>query len=325
MFEINSSIRYFCSRNNIQDDFLCSRVKAGRNSAVYVISDKNSSCILKHYFSYAGQSRSRLMAEYSFLEFLDKSGVENVASPIAMDEKNQLALYTLLPGVRPNVITSLHIEQAANFILKLDSIKQQDDPNLIDWATDSCTTVNQHIGLVDMQIRELNESCNNTEEFLEFTQWLHKVLVPAWEDIKRRIRLIDLSDAGEILTLSPSDFGFHNTLDFNGRLSFVDFEYAGWDGISKLVCDFICQPEIPISNEQARYFLKLLAEGICSNDLEYLVEALLPLHRIKWCCIMLNPFKNIERLKYTHSGIFTSDILDKQLSKARLYFSMHLN
>lgn len=325
MPELHSLIRYFCHQNNIQDDFLCSRVRAGRNSAVYVISDKNSSCILKHYFSHAGQSRSRLMAEYSFLEFLGKSGIDIVASPIAMDEKNQLALYTLLPGGRPNVISSFHIEQAANFILKLDSIKQQDSANLIEWAVDSCITVSKHIELVDIRIHELNESCSNTKEFFEFTQWLNEALVPAWEDVKRRIRLIDLSDTGEILTLSPSDFGFHNTLDFNGRLSFVDFEYAGWDGISKLACDFICQPEIPISKEQARYFLKIIAEGTSSNDLEYRVETLLPLHRIKWCCIMLNPYKNIERLKYTHSGIFTSDILDSQLSKAKLYFSMHLN
>ena len=46
--------------------------------------------------------------------------------------------------------------------------------------------------------------------------------------------------------LSPSDFGFHNAILANdGRLRFIDFEYAGWDDPSKLICDFFCQPAVP--------------------------------------------------------------------------------
>ena len=32
---------------------------------------------------------------------------------------------------------------------------------------------------------------------------------------------------------SPSDFGFHNILCEDGRLNFVDFEYAGIDDLAK--------------------------------------------------------------------------------------------
>ena len=46
--------------------------------------------------------------------------------------------------------------------------------------------------------------------------------------------------------VSPSDFGFHNALRTeDGRLAFLDFEYAGWDDPAKLVCDFELQPAVP--------------------------------------------------------------------------------
>ena len=47
--------------------------------------------------------------------------------------------------------------------------------------------------------------------------------------------------------LSPSDFGFHNALlGPDGKLCFIDFEYAGWDDPAKLICDFFCQPQTPV-------------------------------------------------------------------------------
>ena len=53
--------------------------------------------------------------------------------------------------------------------------------------------------------------------------------------------------AKEEKSLSPSDFGFHNMLiDKNGRLRFIDFEYAGWDDPAKIICDFFCQPKFPV-------------------------------------------------------------------------------
>ena len=34
----------------------------------------------------------------------------------------------------------------------------------------------------------------------------------------------------EYKCISPSDFGFHNSIiDREGNINFVDFEYSGWD------------------------------------------------------------------------------------------------
>ena len=54
----------------------------------------------------------------------------------------------------------------------------------------------------------------------------------------------------EKLTLSPSDFGFHNSLrSQNENLIFHDFEYFGWDDPVKLISDFSHHAAMNLSDE----------------------------------------------------------------------------
>ena len=92
--------------------------------------------------------------------------------------------------------------------------------------------------------------------------------------------------------LSPSDFGFHNAiLAADGRLRFLDFEYAGWDDPAKVVCDFFCQPALPVPVSLAESFREQVANCFAQPDLlQRRIALLLPVYRVKWCCIMLNHF-----------------------------------
>ena len=58
--------------------------------------------------------------------------------------------------------------------------------------------------------------------------------------------------------LSPSDFGFHNILQSEGRLNFLDFEYAGRDDLAKLLSDFRLCPEIKVKKKYSEIFVKIL-------------------------------------------------------------------
>ena len=91
-------------------------------------------------------------------------------------------------------------------------------------------------------------------------------------------------------TLSPSDFGFQNMLVAGGKLQFLDFEYSGWDDPAKLISDFACHPEYPVIWEQARRFGERVSERIRMPEVFKRAETLLPLYRLKWCCILLNEF-----------------------------------
>ena len=58
----------------------------------------------------------------------------------------------------------------------------------------------------------------------------------------------------EEMIISPSDFGFHNVINKNNKLFFIDFEYAGLDDPIKLICDFYCQPDQFINTKTKKYF-----------------------------------------------------------------------
>jgi hypothetical protein len=92
--------------------------------------------------------------------------------------------------------------------------------------------------------------------------------------------------------LSPSDFGFHNALaDAAGRLTFLDFEYAGRDDPAKLVSDFFCQPEVPVPTSFHTHFVTRLADGLDLDETGRVrCQIMLDAYRIKWTCIILNDF-----------------------------------
>jgi hypothetical protein len=94
--------------------------------------------------------------------------------------------------------------------------------------------------------------------------------------------------------------------------------------MAKLICDFICQPELPISNSQATKFLTKIAKETNDPSLIDQVNTLLPLHRMKWCCILLNVFRSVDHQRRIHSGVSSSGILNEQLNKAKYYFDTHL-
>src|SRR5262249_22829926 len=120
--------------------------------------------------------------------------------------------------------------------------------------------------------------------------------------------------------VSPSDFGFHNALlGPDGTMKFIDFEYAGWDDPAKTICDFFCQPERPVPMEFWGLFHEAIARHIGDPDrLRRRVELLLPVYRLKWCCIMLNEFlpAGSQRRRFA-GGDDEADRKQRQLAKVR--------
>jgi hypothetical protein len=118
--------------------------------------------------------------------------------------------------------------------------------------------------------------------------------------------------------LSPSDFGFHNTIrSGDGRLRFFDFEYAGWDDPAKTICDFFCQPAVPVPNEWLPAFLQEIGGAFPGGELAERVALLLHVYQTKWCCIMLNDFlpAGNQRRAFSNPALEKESRWDKQLEK----------
>jgi hypothetical protein len=99
------------------------------------------------------------------------------------------------------------------------------------------------------------------------------------------------------------------------------FEYAGWDDPAKLICDFASQPQCPVSKTQAEAFGAQLAAWW--PEAQSRAALLLPLHRLKWCCILLNEFRAQDRQRRYHAGDDQAERLETQLHKAQAYFDQH--
>ena len=164
----------------------------------------------------------------------------------------------------------------------------------------------------------------NLENFLK------NIFKPLWIKVKRdsfhlwpissRITPLEI----DRMTLSPSDFGFHNSLKKNGKITFIDFEYFGWDDPVKLTADFIWHPSMSLKfNHQKKWISSM--EKIFSNDKDFMERLLasLPLYGMRWAMIILNDFfpefinrrknatKTISYNRYSH--------LENQLYKANTY------
>ncbi len=59
-----------------------------------------------------------------------------------------------------------------------------------------------------------------------------------------------------------------------------------------------------------------------AEDSIYRSETLMPLFRLKWCCIMLNEFTSDGRDRRNHAGKMIDQ--EKQFKKAKAYFEQYL-
>ena len=321
----------FCERVGVPLPFDAERIRAGRNSEVLLLRSRGERWILKHYYQHASDTRDRLGTEFAFLRFLQNCGVAEVPRPLGEDRTLGYGLYSYLPGARPAAIDSTHIKLAAGFVRAINQRRNAQDAQQLPNAADACFSWQDHLNLTELRLRRLLAAEATAPLEIEAQTFVREHLLACWNRLKGKVlREVDTGEltvpfGAETRIISPSDFGFHNTLENEGQLFFVDFEYAGWDDPTKLICDFICQPELPVTPRQGAQFSGELLINVPDHvGVERRVRHLLPLHRLKWCCIMLNEFRLEDRRRRSHAGVDPDGLLASQLGKARQYFDAHL-
>jgi hypothetical protein len=324
-------LKIFCQQYGVSPPFSMERIRAGRNSEVHKICNSQGKWILKNYFQQSSDKRDRLRTEFEFLSYLNNVGLTLVARPIGMDATIHSALYTYIPGTRPVNISLAHIRQAAQFIKTINLCRDKPVALALPLAADACLSWQAHMELTASRIDRLLAVQPNMPLEMEAVNFVRQHLLPLWLRLKASL----LQELGSLQMefllpeeeriISTSDFGFHNVLENNGELFFLDFEYAGWDDPAKLICDFICQPELPVTQSQGQQFRDELLSALPNSDeLKHRVKLLLPVHRLKWCCILLNEFRLEDRNRRLHAGVRSDGLLAAQLGKAKWYFDTHL-
>lgn len=326
--ELYSPIASLLIRAGFKGDFEVHPLQGGFNNRVFRIDINGSHLCLKVYFQHPDDPRDRMNTEFSFAKFAWNKGIRALPHPLVCDKQNRLALYEFIPKGRlqPKEVTRDMVEQALSFYCDLNRFKDEPEANFLPRASESCFSIASHLELVKNRIDKLLELKDSSPIDREAIQFIRGDLVKTWNQVaasvKKKADQLHLKLGEEIerfdWCLSPSDFGFHNViLADDGKLHFLDFEYAGWDDPAKMVCDFFCQPAVPAPFEYFNYFLSEVETGLSNPDyFKQRVDILFPVYRIKWCCIMLNEFLVVdgERRKY---ALNYKDNREIQLHKAR--------
>jgi thiamine kinase-like enzyme len=315
-----------------QGPFELNPMSGGKNNRVYLAKQSNRIIgVLKQYYHQKEDLRDRLNSEWRFSEFLWNTDIRQIPEPVVSDPSNHIALYRFINGKKliPERITKAHIDQAIDFYFSINSFRLLENARSLPDASEACFSLGEHIRLIDRRILNLKNIKSRSEMDKKAREFIDRELMPVWETV-RTATFTSAHDNGFSLNeaipftnrrLSPSDFGFHNALeDNNGRLFFMDFEYAGWDDPAKMVCDFFCQPAIPVPQQYFPTIIEKIVRELGEPDIQrQRIELLYPIYQIKWCCIVLNEFLPWGRSRRLFMDT-TSDsekIKEGQLRKAR--------
>jgi hypothetical protein len=309
------------------------RLAGGANNRVFrLTTTSGNEAVLKAYFRHPDDPRDRLGVEFAFARYAWTAGVRCLPQPLAYDDPSGLGLFEYVRGRRllPEEVDEAAIDQALRFFTALNESRHGSDAARLPLASEACFSVEDHLACVRRRLERLTTLPVCTDLESEARTLVQGNLIPAWNEIEAEVRRaqplgrdVQLAQAERVL--SPSDFGYHNALlAEDGRLRFLDFEYAGWDDPVKLVCDFFCQPAVPAPPAAFARFARTIATVLPRPEV-FLARTnlLLPVYQTKWCCILLNEFlpAGHRRRQFASPVSGLEERQAQQLDKARQGFA----
>ena len=275
------------------------QLAGGRNNRVFRVETDGAPLVLKSYFSDPRDPRDRLAAEWNFLQRAWKLGVRVIPEPLASEPQVRAGLYSFVAGrkLNPDEVDMPHIDAAVDFVLAINRAPRDLPP--LGAGSEACFSLARHLDAVEQRIARLHSLDPEAPQLDAAVCFVSKSLLPVWADVKQRTEReaqalglsMDRAISEEEICISPSDFGFHNALIDEGRLSFLDFEYAGRDDPAKLISDFLCQPEISVPAKYHARFISGISDALAlSSDARARCTIFLNVYRVKWACIMMNEF-----------------------------------
>ena len=250
--------------------------------------------------------------------------------PLVTDEASNLSLLTWCAGGPVTVVTDDHIDRAADFIARLADLRARPAAAALSAASEACLSA---AALADQITHRHERLRREGVKHADFHHFLSDRLAP---EIERALAAAEhaYDSRGWSFTapldpptrsLSPSDFGFHNALlKADGRLTFVDFEYFGWDDPVKIAADVMLHPGMGLSADHGRRFADRLtavfgeADGP-DPDFAARLAILRPLYALRWTLIILNEFLPDRWRRRRNAGAREAHatVLARQLGKAQ--------
>lgn len=331
---LNNQVIILLSKIGDMSPFEITEINGGANNRVYKLETGSFKYLMKSYHTDKEDRRDRLSAEFGFSDFLWCEGIHCIPRPVVQDMENKNALFEYADGkkILPGEVNEDLVSEALEFWITLNSHKNTIQAKQIPAASEAYFSIKGHLSNVSNRLKNLTEMETNNDISLASRSFVANDLLSYWESLKNDVttdctleeinhnEIIPISDR----CLSPSDFGFHNAiLTDSGELKFFDFEYAGWDDPAKFVCDYFCQPQVPVSIEHFSAFSETVSSKYSDSEFhQFRMNLLLPVYQIKWCAVMLNDFlsKGNRRREFSNEREPRLKRLETQLEKSMKYF-----
>ena len=307
-------------------------MEGGANSEVFKLrAEGGEPYVAKFYGRPTADGKDRMHSEVTGLSFLRKRGVTCVAHPVAWDQSENCAIFEYIEGarLRPDEASAADVDQASSFLLELSLLADGAAHEELPIAAEACFSLDELFDNVGGRLQKLRGLLERGPKYAGLRRFLDQEFDPAFQMVSTWSagRIAELGDQPSRVisqserTLSPSDFGFHNCLRRpDGRLTFVDFEYFGWDDPVKMVSDFLFHPGMSLTKDlKLRFVCNLRPLFETRPGLELRLPVLYPLFGLKWCLIFLNEFFPETLARRTgsyHGRLSEEEILDSQLAKS---------
>lgn len=310
--------------------FSVASANAGGNNRIYRLETSAGVFAVKQYFRSDRDQRDRLTSEYLFLQYADACAPDFVPRAYARDHDLGVALYSYVDGrhITTNELVWRYVEQAAAFFCALNHASARQKAADLPRASETCFSIAEHLDLVKQRIGRLREALSSLPEdegeAVQFLDELHRYWVILAGMVSHAAKLLGQFDQTldiQHCCISPSDFGFHNALlQADGKIKFIDFEYAGIDDPAKMVGDFFAQLAVPVPNDFYEAFVRQCMQVFPEPEKLIARAGLLrPLYKIKWCCIAMNVFlpEHMARRKFADAQLDERILRKIQLNKAK--------
>ena len=300
-------------------------VGGGGNNRLFRVEGRDGSAYaLKTYMVDRHDRRDRLGAEFQGLRFVWSRGLRVVPRVVAADPVHSCALFDWVDGNPVRGATSADIDAALLFLAELKRLAADPAAGALPLASEACLSGADAVAQIEARVKRLKQVAEQRPalaQFLDgaFAETYRRLTKAAVDGCRAAGAGFTRQISSNLMTLSPSDFGFHNALRrSDGTLVFLDFEYFGWDDPVKLVADFLLHPAMQLDDVLKRRFLTGASE-IFAGDARFSarLRLLYPLFGIRWATILLNEFlpERWQRRAYAGAAAQTA-AEERQLAKA---------
>lgn len=304
------------------------QLKGGINNHVYRCGDQLH-WVIKGYGPLKSGLRDRMLAEVEFLRYAAKVAPGFTPELVQVDLNQRCVVLEYLEGETfPEGVAAPEraISCAVEFFRQLNKDHTIARQCIGQAAAEGFLSLTQHLEniqerLTHMEYEHLPGAIKpEAKKLLASIRMKYKSIFETTLDKISHEQLID-AIASDDRCISASDFGFHNAISTSKGVKFIDFEFSGWDDPAKTLIDFILQPRVPVKQGISPLLASLKIKK--SYDLRKRYEALLPILRLKWACIILavlNParLREINRISPKRE---MGDLIYRRIVDARSYIN----